>query len=37
MAAQIRTETDNHAPLVTAPELMVEIILYAIAGLAANA
>ena len=36
MGAQIRTEKVDHAPLVTAPGLVVEIILRAIAGLAAN-
>ena len=36
MGAQIRTEKVDHAPLVTAPELVVEIILQAITGLAAR-
>jgi pimeloyl-ACP methyl ester carboxylesterase len=36
MGAQIRTEKVDHAPLVTAPALVVEIILQAITGLAAR-
>lgn len=33
MGAQIRSETVDHAPLVTAPELVVETILQAVTGL----
>ena len=36
MGAQIRTEKVDHAPLVTAPELVIEVILQAITGLAAR-
>ena len=36
MGAQIRTEKVDYAPLVTAPELVVEVILQAVTGLAAR-
>ena len=36
MGAQTRSEKVDHAPLVTAPELVVEIILQAVTGLTAR-
>jgi pimeloyl-ACP methyl ester carboxylesterase len=36
MGAQIRSEKTDHAPLVTAPELVVEMILQAVTSLAGN-
>jgi hypothetical protein len=36
MGAQVRTERVDHAPLVTAPEPVVEIILKAMAAPAAS-
>ena len=35
MGARIRSEKVDHTPLVTAPELVVEVILDAVASLAA--
>jgi hypothetical protein len=36
MGAQIRSEKIDHAPLVTAPELVVEMILEAVTGVTAR-
>jgi hypothetical protein len=36
MAAQIRSEEVDHTPLVTAPELVVEIILQAVTSAASR-
>jgi len=33
MGARIRSERVDHTPLVTAPELVIEVILDAVAGL----